>query len=80
MTELTSSIGRFNAKTGSVPVTFTAGDIVHRRDVRAVLTAAGKCDRKKTSERVAEVARGVAAKIDLGVIVAPPVEEEGATE
>ena len=48
--------------------------------VRAVLTAAGKCDRKKTAERVAEVARGVAAKIDLGVIVAPPVEEEGATE
>ena len=28
MTELTSSIGRFNAKTGTVPVTFTAGDIV----------------------------------------------------
>ncbi len=47
MTELTSSIGRFNAKTGTVPVTFTAGAIVHRRDVRAVLTDAGKCDRKK---------------------------------
>ena len=44
------------------------------------MTAAGKCDRKKTAERVAEVARGVAAKIDLGVIVAPPVEEEGAAE
>lgn len=79
MAELSTKIGAFNAAKRTVPVTFTVGDIVHRRDVNAVLGATGKYDAKATKLRVAEVARGVAAKIDLGVIVAP-IEEETPTE
>jgi hypothetical protein len=79
MTELTTKIGAFNAAKRTVPVKFTSGDIVHDRTVNAVLNADGKYDAKATKARVAEVARGVAAKIDLGVIVAP-IEEEAPAE
>lgn len=68
MTELTTKIGAFNSETNTVPVTFTSGDIVHNRDVNAVLKATGSYDKSATAARVAEVARGVAAKIGLGVI------------
>lgn len=79
MPELTTKIGAFNPSKRTVPVTFTTGDIVHKRDVNAVIGANGKYDAKATKVRVAEVARGVAAKIDLGVIVAP-IEEETVAE
>lgn len=72
MTELITKIGRFNAETRQVPVTFTAGEIVHKRDVNAVLKTDGSYDAAATKERVAEVANGVAHKIDLGVITVPP--------
>ena len=75
MTELTTKIGAYNAAKRTVPVKFTRGDVVHERSVNAVLTDDGKYDAKATKTRVAEVARGVAAKIDLGVIVAP-IEDE----
>lgn len=75
MTELVTKIGRFNADTRTVPVTFTGGEVVHQRSVNAVVDSSGKHDRKATVARVAEVARGVAEKINLGVIVNPPVEE-----
>lgn len=71
-------IGKFDPKTGTVPVTFTAGDIVHQRAVNACLTAAGKHDRQATLARIADVARGVAVKIAAGAItmpVAPPAPE-----
>lgn len=71
MPELTTKIGAYNPESRTVPVKFTSGDIVHERRVNAVLTVEGKYDAKATKARVAEVARGVAAKIDLGVIVAP---------
>lgn len=75
--ELTVAIGSYNADTRQVPVTFTSGDIVHTRNVNAVLNGAGKYDRKATAERVADVGRGVAAKIAVGVIVnMPPADEE----
>ena len=61
-------IGKYDEDTRTVPVTFEVGDIVHRRSVNACLTADGLYDRKATCARVADVARGVAAKIDLGVI------------
>lgn len=80
MSELTTKIGGFNAAKRTVAVTFTAGDIVHTRHVNAVLNASGKYDAKATKARVAEVARGVAEKIDLGVIVAPPEQEDGSGE
>ncbi|RSU73163.1 hypothetical protein BRX37_16550 [Sphingomonas sp. S-NIH.Pt3_0716] len=75
MTELTTKIGTFNADAKTVPVTFTSGEIVHKRTVNAVLKANGTYDKAATALRVAEVANGVAAKIAAGVIVVPPVEE-----
>lgn len=79
MTELTTKIGRFDPATRTVPVTFTSGDIVHERDVNAVIDASGKYDRKATSARVEDVARGVAEKISIGVITAPPIDENPET-
>lgn len=76
MNELTTKIGAYNADTKQVPVTFTSGDILHEREVNAVLKASGAYDKAATAARVAEVATGVAVKIGLGVIkVAPPVVE-----
>jgi len=72
MSELTIKIGAFNTETRSVPVTFTKGEIVHKRDVNAVLKDDGSYDRAATKARVEEVAQGVAHKIDLGVITNPP--------
>ena len=76
MTELTTKIGAFDSATKTVSVTFTAGEIVHTRDVNAVLKSSGAYDKAATAARVEQVANGVAAKIGLGVIkVAPPVVE-----
>lgn len=76
MTELAMKIGTFNAETRTVPVTFTSGEIVHKRDVNAVLKDDGSYDRVGTKARVEEVAKGVAHKIELGVITNPPPEPE----
>ena len=76
MTDLITKIGTFNTTTKTVPVTFTSGEIVHTRDVNAVLKASGTYDKSATAARVAEVALGVAAKIGLGVIKVAPIEEE----
>lgn len=75
MPELETSIGPFDEDTRSVPVTFASGEIVHRRSINACLDAAGGYDVAATAERVADVARGVAVKIGLGVIVTPPEPE-----
>lgn len=76
MTDLTIKIGSFSADTRTVPVTFIAGDIEHKRDVNAVLKMDGSYDRAGTKARVEDVARGVAHKIGLGVITMPPPERE----
>lgn len=78
MTEVTTKIGAFNAGKRTVPVTFTGGDVVHKRDVNAVLDDKGKYDVAGTKLRVAEVARGVAAKIAAGVINNEPAPEQEA--
>ncbi|MCI4588605.1 hypothetical protein MOK15_00585 [Sphingobium sp. BYY-5] len=77
MTDLTTKIGAFNADKRTIPVTFTSGDIVHKRDVNAVLKDDGSYDRAATKTRVEDVARGVAHKIGLGVITMPQPEPEG---
>lgn len=69
-----TTIGTFDLKTGQVTVTFEYGGVTHTRGVNACLTATGKHDVKATKARVAEVANGVAHKIDLGVITNPPPE------
>lgn len=63
-----TTIGTYDAATRSVPVTFTQGDIKHRRSVNAVLKEDGSYDRTATKARVEEVALGVAVKIEAGVI------------
>ena len=79
-TDLTTDIGAYDAATRTVPVTFTQGDIVHQRSVNACLDEAGQYDAAATEARVADVARGVAHKIALGVITAAPSAEPEATE
>ncbi|GFM28145.1 hypothetical protein [Novosphingobium sp. PY1] len=74
MSELSFKIGAFNAETRAVPVTFTSGEIVHKRDVNAVLKADGSYDKAATKARVEEVAMGVAHKIAAGVITKPEPE------
>lgn len=76
MAELTYKIGAFDSTKRSVPVTFTSGDIIHKRDVNAVTKDDGAYDKTATKARVEEVAKGVAAKIDLGVIAVPAPEPE----
>lgn len=61
-------IGNFDPSDQTVPVTFSYAGINHRRSVRACLDAAGSYDQDATAARVAEVALGVAAKIDSGLL------------
>lgn len=61
-------IRAFDPDTRTVPVTFTHGGVTHRRQVNAVVDAAGEYDREATRQRVDEVAEGVRAKIDTGLL------------
>lgn len=62
------TIGKFDPATRTVPVAFSHGGVRHKRAVNASLTEAGAYDAAATRETVAQVADGVAHKIDLGVI------------
>lgn len=66
-----TTIGPYDPATRTVPVTFTAGKLVHERTVNACLKDGGY-DQATTADRVAQVARGVAVKMDLGVITDQP--------
>ena len=76
-TDLRTEIGAYDPVTRTVPVTFTQGDIVHQRAVNACHDEAGNYDKAATEQRVADVARGVAHKIALGVITAAAPATEG---
>ena len=76
MNEITTRIGKYDPETRSVPVTFTSGEIIHTRTLNAVLKEDGSYDCAATKIRVAEVAQGVAHKIDAGVIAMPKPEAE----
>lgn len=69
-----TTIGRFDSKTRTVPVKFEYGGVVHKRPVNACLKDDGTFDAAATADRVAEVAGGVAHKIDIGAIGNPPAE------
>lgn len=70
-----TQIHAFDPDTRTVKVTFTAGEIVHERGVNACLTQGGGYDEEATARRVADVARGVAVKIEAGAITNPvPIE------
>jgi len=76
-------IGAYDSSARSVPVTFThasatQASVTHSRSVNAVLDAEGAYDAEATAARVADVARGVAYKIEAGIITNPPPEGEPA--
>lgn len=62
------TVGRFDAATGTVPVTFEQNGKTHSRSVNAVIGEDAKHDRAATLARVDEVAAGVANKFALGVL------------
>jgi hypothetical protein len=78
MSEMNLQIGTLDSATRTVPVTFTLGEIVHKRSVNAVIRNNGTHDRAATIERVNDVARGVAEKIRVGAITVPvaPASDE----
>lgn len=80
MEDMDITIGAFDPESRTVSVTFTRGDVTHERPVNAVLDQDGAYDAAATAERVDEVARGVACKIDAGVITNPPPEPAEAPE
>lgn len=66
-----TKIGAFDPEGKSVEVEFSHNGVTHIRAVNACLTEKQKYDAKATAARVAEVANGVAAKIEAGVITNP---------
>lgn len=76
MTDISAHMGAFDPDTRQVLVKFTMDDVEHTRSVNAVLTEDGEFDREGTEERIAELSRGVAEKIRLGVIRNPEPETE----
>lgn len=69
-------IGTYNEEQRSVAVTFRQSNVVHERQVNACHDESGAYDASATSQRIEEVARGVANKIALGVITAAPAHSE----
>lgn len=76
MTDISAQMGAFDPDTRQVLVKFTMDGVEHTRTVNAVLTEDGEFDREGTEERIAELSRGVAEKIRLGVIRNPEPETE----
>lgn len=70
-----TTIGKFDKASGTVPVTFEHNGVTHLRPVNACLAAAGKYDPDATAARVEDVARGVAVKIEAGVLTNPLPED-----
>ena len=71
-----TTIGKFDADTRSVPVTFEHAGVKHERSVNACIGADGAYDEAATANRVKEVAQGVVHKIEMGAITNPPPEPE----
>jgi hypothetical protein len=71
-----TTIGKFDPESRQVPVTFTEGKVIHKRQVNAILKEDGSYDAAATKLRVGEVAQGVAHKIGLGVITVPQPEPD----
>ncbi len=75
-----TKIGKYDSAARVVPVTFTEGELVHDRTVNACHADDGSYDAAATKDRVADVARGVAVKMGLGVIAnAANIETEEPT-
>jgi len=68
----------YDPDTRSVLVTFDPDGMAHTRGVNACHKPDGSYDHEATIERVEQVALGVAAKIELGIITALPEPEPDA--
>ncbi len=66
-------IGKYDSAARVVPVTFTEGELIHERSVNACHADDGSYDAAATKDRVADVARGVAVKMGLGLLEKAPV-------
>lgn len=66
------TVGKFDKETKQVAVTFDHEGVSISRSVNACLTASGAYDKKATATRCEEVGRGVAAKIEAGIITNAP--------
>lgn len=73
-----TTIGAYDPATRTVAARFEQGEIVHDRSVNACHDEGGEYDAEATAARVADVGRGVAVKIGLGVIAQPEATEEPA--
>jgi hypothetical protein len=71
-----TTIGTFKAVDRTVPVTFSDGEFVYRRNVNAVVDGDGNYDKAATRARVMDVALGVAAKRERGVFTTAAPEPE----
>lgn len=63
-----TTIAPYEADARTVTVTFEQDGIIHTRTVNACFDDAGTYDDAATAERVEDVARGVANKIQLGIL------------
>ncbi|WP_294257198.1 hypothetical protein [uncultured Sphingomonas sp.] len=68
MSDISYQIGKLATDRRTVPVIFTSGDIVHKRDVNAAVNSQGVYDKAATKARVAEIAQGIKVKIAVGAI------------
>jgi hypothetical protein len=64
-------IGKYDSAARVVPVSFTEGELIHERSVNACHADDGSYDAAATKDRVADVARGVAVKMGLGLLENP---------
>ncbi|MDC7683272.1 hypothetical protein PQU92_08285 [Asticcacaulis sp. BYS171W] len=63
--------GSYDSDAKTVDVTFTKGKVTHSRTIKACLTPRGAYDAAATQILIADLARGIAAKIEAGVIASP---------
>lgn len=71
-----TTIGAFDPTSRTVTVVFEYDGVTHKRPVNACLNDKGRYDAKATAARIADVANGVKAKVDAGVLTnAPPVPD-----
>ncbi|MFT4091333.1 MAG: hypothetical protein QM645_11415 [Asticcacaulis sp.] len=66
--DIEMDMGRFDKASRTVEVTYKYKGVAHVRKVNAVLRPNGSYDRAATITRAEQVAQGVAAKIEAGVI------------
>lgn len=68
MDDIKFKITKYDNEAAAVRVTFSKGKRIFKREVNAVMNPDGSINREATRARVAEVATGVAHKMELGLV------------